>query len=89
MAFSGHKLDGSKNYKNLLQEHETKSCRQTESCRWVTMNRVTNAKFRSAKISQVAKISQPGKFLGKIVLPFPALEPLQQHKTKNYEKISL
>ena len=28
MAFSGHKLDGSKNYINLLQERETKSCRQ-------------------------------------------------------------
>ena len=28
MAFSDHKLDGSKNYRNLLQERETESCRQ-------------------------------------------------------------
>ena len=30
MAFSGHKLDGSKNYRNLLQERETERCRQKQ-----------------------------------------------------------
>ena len=28
MAFSDHKLVGLKNYRNLLQKHETESCRQ-------------------------------------------------------------
>ena len=42
MAFSGHKLDGSKNYRNLLQEHEMESCRQKQG----KMNNVANRRLK-------------------------------------------
>ena len=42
MAFSGHKLDGSKNYRNLLQEHETESYRQKQG----KMNSVANRRLQ-------------------------------------------
>ena len=50
----------------------------------VTMNSVCRLRI----FAGCENFSQPGKFSGKIWLP-PALEHLQQHKTKNYEKISL
>ena len=54
---------------------------------WVTKNSVTNAKFRIAKFCRLRKFRNLG-ISGKNLFHL-VLEHLQQHKTKNYEKISL
>ena len=51
------------------------------------INNVANANFRTAKVCTLRNFTT-WEIPGKNLLPFPALEPLQQHKTKNYEKIS-
>ena len=68
MAFSDHKLDGSKNYRNLLQEHETESCRQKQG----KMNSVANRRLRifvTCEISQIAKIRNLGNSQEKFCSP--------------------
>ena len=76
-----------KNYKNLLQKRETNSCRKTESFKQKQGDDeqcLQVANYYTVKFWRLRKFSQPGKFLGKILLPSPALESPQQHKTKNY-----
>ena len=51
------------------------------------MNSATNANFRTAKFRRLRKFRNLGNSRKNFVPP--ALEHLQQHKTKNYEKISL